>query len=190
MIVVVISTSSSKVSVALFQGEAAIGNAAETAPRAASGAALRLLRKLLEENGLTVRDIDLFVADVGPGSFTGVKVGVTLAKTFAFALGKKCAGISAFDLIGQVPVAIPARKGHYFLKTSTIEIVPEDDPRIKSAAGYGPAFCGREQFPDASRAADFIGKLDAVSAEELLPNYILEPSISQPKIPYKERVLE
>lgn len=190
MIVAVISTSSPLASVALIRDGEIIGSKSENAPRAASGTSLKLLLEELRDNGLTIKDVNLFVADAGPGSFTGVKVGVTLAKTFAFALDKKCAGISAFDLIGEAPIAIPARKGQYFLKTTSIEVVPDADPRIQDATGYGASFKDRERFPDASRAESFLDRLNPVAPEELLPDYILEPSISQPKVPYKEQVSE
>ncbi len=181
MIILVISTSSPTASVALFRDGKAIGHGFEVAPRAASGAAIRVLRRLLSENGVEVKDVDLFVADVGPGSFTGVKVGVMLAKTLAFALGKKAAGISAFDLISSGAAAIPARKGQFFLRTAGVEVVPDTDARLKSAS---------MAVPDAVRAEALLPTLRLVEPEELLPDYVLEPSISQPKVPYKTQVPE
>ncbi len=51
----------------------------------------------LAENNTTLKDIECLVCGTGPGSFTGVRVGVMYAKTLAFALGKPVIGISSFD---------------------------------------------------------------------------------------------
>lgn len=47
------------------------------------------IQKLLDKHKLSVREIDEFEANPGPGSFTGIKVGVTIANTLNWALGKK-----------------------------------------------------------------------------------------------------
>jgi len=53
----------------------------------------------LKDARVTLRDIDAFVVGIGPGSFTGVRVGVTMAKTWAMALQKPVYGVSSFDAL-------------------------------------------------------------------------------------------
>lgn len=60
----------------------------------------------LASNGATLRDIDCLVCGTGPGSFTGVRVGVMYAKTLAFALGKPIIGISSFDATAYEDITI------------------------------------------------------------------------------------
>lgn len=48
---------------------------------------------------LSPADIDLFGAVVGPGSFTGVRIGVTTAKAMAQTLGKPCIGVDALEAL-------------------------------------------------------------------------------------------
>ena len=48
---------------------------------------------------LTVSDIDVFGAVVGPGSFTGVRIGVSTVKALAHAAGKPCIGIDALEAL-------------------------------------------------------------------------------------------
>ena len=60
----------------------------------------------LAENNATLKDIECLVCGIGPGSFTGVRVGVMYAKTLAFALGKPVIGISSFDAAAYEDITI------------------------------------------------------------------------------------
>lgn len=54
-------------------------------------------QKLLEQLELSVRDIDLFAAAHGPGSFTGLRVGIAAVKGFADSLKKPAVGVSTLQ---------------------------------------------------------------------------------------------
>jgi tRNA threonylcarbamoyladenosine biosynthesis protein TsaB len=58
---------------------------------------LPLIDTTLRSAGLAAGDIDLFAAAAGPGSFTGVRIGVSIVKGLAFTAGKPCAGVSAME---------------------------------------------------------------------------------------------
>jgi len=60
---------------------------------------LPLIDALLEETGLRLSDMDLFAADTGPGSFTGVRIGVSAANAFGFSCQKPVMGISALEAL-------------------------------------------------------------------------------------------
>lgn len=60
---------------------------------------LRRLEWLLQERGLSMAQISAVAATIGPGSFTGVRVAVTVAKTLAFSLKAPLIGISTLDVI-------------------------------------------------------------------------------------------
>lgn len=47
------------------------------------------IKELLEENNLKVSDIDMFIPNPGPGSFTGLKMGVTISNVLNFMLKRK-----------------------------------------------------------------------------------------------------
>jgi tRNA threonylcarbamoyladenosine biosynthesis protein TsaB len=56
-----------------------------------------LLKRFLEHLGLTLRDVDALAVGIGPGSWTGTRVGVITGKVLAFATGKPISGVSSFD---------------------------------------------------------------------------------------------
>jgi len=68
------------------------------------------IERLLARHQLTVRDIDCFASASGPGSFTGVRVGLTAAKGLAEATGKKVIAISNLQALawhGTRPLRAP-----------------------------------------------------------------------------------
>ncbi len=76
----------------------------------------------LKQAGMKPQDCDFFAAVTGPGSFTGIRIGISAAKGMAFASGKKLLGVTSFDLIaynvdscGNFAVAIDAMHGMYYL---------------------------------------------------------------------------
>lgn len=75
---------------------------------------------LLAAHGVRLGDIGLFAAAAGPGSFTGVRVGLTAAKGLAAASGKPAAGVSnlqALALLGEGEcraAVLDARRGEIF----------------------------------------------------------------------------
>jgi tRNA threonylcarbamoyladenosine biosynthesis protein TsaB len=63
------------------------------------------LRDLLLRNGVRLEDIDCFAAASGPGSFTGVRVGLACAQGLAEALGKPAAGVSNLEALATFGTA-------------------------------------------------------------------------------------
>ncbi|MCP3858275.1 MAG: tRNA (adenosine(37)-N6)-threonylcarbamoyltransferase complex dimerization subunit type 1 TsaB, partial [Phycisphaeraceae bacterium] len=76
---------------------------------------------LLAETGHPVRDVDLVAVSLGPGSFTGLRVGVAAAKGLAFGLACELPGVSTLDVLasnaiglreGSVVPILDARRAH------------------------------------------------------------------------------
>ncbi|MCL5103969.1 MAG: tRNA (adenosine(37)-N6)-threonylcarbamoyltransferase complex dimerization subunit type 1 TsaB [Armatimonadetes bacterium] len=65
------------------------------------------IEQMLADAGLEPKDLDGIVVSLGPGSFTGLRIGVTVAKSLAYALGKPIAGVPTLDAIavGAAPCA-------------------------------------------------------------------------------------
>jgi tRNA threonylcarbamoyladenosine biosynthesis protein TsaB len=58
-----------------------------------------MLNAMLETSGITINEIDAFAVSAGPGSFTGVRIGVAAVKGLALAKDAPCAGISSLKAL-------------------------------------------------------------------------------------------
>jgi tRNA threonylcarbamoyl adenosine modification protein YeaZ len=85
--------------VALADESGLLGDWTGELGNAVAGPVLEALAQLTHKSGWTLDDVDLFAACTGPGSFTGVKIAVTLAKTLAYAHSKKVIGVTSLDAI-------------------------------------------------------------------------------------------
>jgi tRNA threonylcarbamoyladenosine biosynthesis protein TsaB len=78
------------------------------------------LARLVDAHGLRIADIDLFAVAVGPGSFTGLRIGIATMQGLAVGNGKPLAGVSALDAIRDavglpdVAVWMDAGRGQVF----------------------------------------------------------------------------
>jgi tRNA threonylcarbamoyladenosine biosynthesis protein TsaB len=59
------------------------------------------IEQLMKETGVNPADLDRIVVAKGPGSYTGVRIGVTIAKTLAWTLKKELVGISSLEVLAQ-----------------------------------------------------------------------------------------
>ena len=78
------------------------------------------IEEALEKADLKKEEIDVFCCCLGPGSFTGIRIGVATAKALAYAFKKKILGVTAFDALAydntdEFSLAlIDARHGHAY----------------------------------------------------------------------------
>ena len=66
------------------------------------------IREALENLGWSSRDVELVAVASGPGSFTGLRIGVTTAKVFAYAAGSQIIDLNTLEVIAaQCPSHLP-----------------------------------------------------------------------------------
>jgi len=105
-----LDTSSPAGSVAIVRDEIALGVISTRAEENYSSRIFRHLEFLLGDLTLKLDEFDLFAVSAGPGSFTGLRVGLTAAKGWAEVYRKPVVGVSALEA-----VAFQARAGNTVL---------------------------------------------------------------------------
>ena len=95
MLILALDTSGKLASVALLQDGKLLASETRDSMLDHSRTLLPMCNDLLAQQGFTLRDIDLFAAVIGPGSFTGVRIGCAAVKGYAWSTDKPCIGISS-----------------------------------------------------------------------------------------------
>lgn len=103
---------------------------------------LSMIEHMVENrSGMALNDMDAFVAARGPGSFTGLRIGIGVIKGLAYALGKPALGVSSLDGIGfrfahsSLPVCVmmDARRNEVYTATYWFEngtLVSKSDEQV------------------------------------------------------------
>lgn len=85
-----------------------VGDVAIAGPERTAQMLAPRLREMLEKIGWEAKSIGLVCVAVGPGSFTGLRIGVTTAKTLAYAVGAEVVGVNTLEVIAnQAPPSEP-----------------------------------------------------------------------------------
>ena len=116
-----IDTTSEFASIALAEGDRVLEEVALESPDGFAHVVFPEIERLLARHHLTIGDIEGFAAAAGPGSFTGVRVGLTVVKGLAEATGRRVVAVSNLQAVaafGTGPLRAPvidARRGEVFV---------------------------------------------------------------------------
>ena len=83
MKVLAVDTSSTVAAVAIIEDEVLLGEYSVNNKKTHSQKLMPMIKELMESLGITPGDIDIYAASVGPGSFTGLRIGVTSIKVYS-----------------------------------------------------------------------------------------------------------
>jgi tRNA threonylcarbamoyladenosine biosynthesis protein TsaB len=98
----------------------------EAMERGHAEAIVPMVARVIEDSRVDFEDIDRIVTTIGPGSFTGLRVGISAARGFGLVCGRPVVGVSTLDALAApyvtdtetVPIvaAIDARHGNFYLQ--------------------------------------------------------------------------
>jgi len=139
-----VDTSTEACSVAVLcstENEQIINDHFMLAPREHTQKILPTIEQVIKQSGLTLSDIDVIAYGRGPGSFTGVRIGISIAQGLAYGIEKPIVGVSTLQAMSQeayknnqakhVYAAIDARMGevyfaHYCLADGLMIVVDQE----------------------------------------------------------------
>jgi tRNA threonylcarbamoyladenosine biosynthesis protein TsaB len=126
-------------------------------------ALFEMVERLLNETGTRLTDVELFAAATGPGSFTGIRVGLAAAQGWAKAFGRPVCGVSVLEAMVEAArptgyTALPvldARRGEFYLAVFRRDVLLEK----VSASAEEFSLCGEGRVLDPAQIATLVGEL-------------------------------
>ena len=107
--ILLIETSTALCSVALAQDGTVTAYRESSAPKAHASLTAVFIQEMLQERGITLADCNAVCVSKGPGSYTGLRVGVSTAKGLCFGSGKPLLAVGTLDtLVAQAATVIPS----------------------------------------------------------------------------------
>ena len=201
MYILAVETSTEKASVCVLKDGEKVSYFSADGTRAHNRLLFGMIGDALKDAGITVREVDIFADGTGPGSFTGLRVGVSAVKGMAIGAGKKIIPVRSIDAAalavfedhpddGFAEILLEGRQKDYFHarykragadvdKISEIIVLPYGENCYINgvrAGNVAPEFTGTAPYkggyyPDAYH----IAKLAFVRRESASSDYSFEP---------------
>jgi len=106
MLILAFESSAKPASVALVRNGQLLSQYSQCSALTHSRTLLPMAEDMLKNAELTIDDVDMFAVAHGPGSFTGIRIGVSAVKGLAWASDKKCVGVSTLEAMAWNGVAV------------------------------------------------------------------------------------
>lgn len=179
MNILAFDTSNLSMSIALKKDEKVIGEINIDNGLVHSVQFMPFIEDLFNKLDFDKKNLDLIVSTIGPGSFTGIRIGVATANAFSLALGIKVLGIVSLDALamnmaffdGIIIPAIDAQRGNYYTSLYRYEngLTKIEDYCVKS---YEEIFDYVENSPEkCAILGDIANDIDLPKKAIALPDY-------------------
>ncbi|MBI5637916.1 MAG: tRNA (adenosine(37)-N6)-threonylcarbamoyltransferase complex dimerization subunit type 1 TsaB [Nitrospinae bacterium] len=191
-----VDTSSRLGSVAIVDGETVVGEISSDAAASFSRQMLGMIETLLARHGMALNELDAIAVAAGPGSFTGIRIGLATAEGISLAAGVPVAGVSSLEAAasaartrGRIAAALDAGGGKVYHALfdaggdGLTRITPDTfSPRAAIAHETGPRV--GDGWPDtaalnvsvaagaALRAGELLAAGAAMETLRAVPNYV------------------
>ena len=172
--VLAIDTCFARCAVALAEQRHAVevvASDAQATMRGHSAMLAPMIEKALRDAAWRTSDLDLLAVTIGPGSFTGVRIGLAMARGLAMTLGIPIAGITTTDALllgaaqadrlradGTIVVAVESGRGDYFMA------LPDAAPFAATAQTLAARLSGRLAILVGDGAQHLVGELRDLGA--------------------------
>lgn len=107
MIILALESTAVAASVALTRDGVLLAESTVNRGNTHSETLLPMVEAIMNRLDLNISDVDVFAVSAGPGSFTGVRIGVATVKGLAFGSGKPCVGVSSLESLAENLAVIP-----------------------------------------------------------------------------------
>ena len=183
MLILAFETSAKAASVALMDGDKLLGESYQNTGLTHSQTLLPMAQDLIKSCGYTPQQVQAVAVAAGPGSFTGIRIGVAAAKGFAWGKETPCYGVSTLEAMalnlgvyeGYVVSVMDARRSQVYTATflaeqGTLTRLREDRAISLEALGNELKICEKPVFlvGDGSN-------LCYNTLSETVPNLVLPP---------------
>ena len=144
-VILAIETGTRAGSVALARGEEILASRLGDASSSHSQDLVENIDAILREARVELSAVDLLTAAIGPGSFTGLRIGLATAKSLAVSLDRRCVGVSTLGAVAhaagtpeRIVALLPAGRGEVFAQMFAAHsdvVEPLDEPAHISPQG-------------------------------------------------------
>lgn len=202
MISLFIDTSLDDVVASLVEDDKILSKKIENTPNMHSVYATSYVKKAIDLANVDANAIDKIMVVNGPGSFTGVRIGVTIAKTYGYLIKKNVTPVSSLKAMalsknhdGYIMSLISARRNNYYMglyDKNNEEVIPEqftDGNRIlELISEYKPILVsndynviGTEKVSkvelDILSIVNYYKDRESINYHKLVPNYLKQPQV-------------
>ena len=206
MISLFIDTSFSNVSISIVKDNKILSIIQKNIPNMHSVYTTKFVKDVLDEAGIDANDIDNIMVVNGPGSFTGVRIGVTIAKTYGYLIKRDLTLVSSLKSLaissnynGTIMSIIPANKTNYYVgiydkdynsimdeccvkNNEVLELCNKYNPYI---VGVDTSVIGKYKINkvnlDILKIVDYYLDKEKVNPHAALPNYLKLPQALEDK---------
>lgn len=151
-------TATNAVTAALVDGDRVVASRSVVDARRHTEILMPLVAELFDEKGVARSDVDAIAVGVGPGPFTGLRVGITTAETLSLVLGRPAYGLCSLDAIAHEVVAAADAPSDFLVATDARR---KEVYWARYSGGHrttGPAVHKPADLPDDARALPVAGR--------------------------------
>lgn len=193
MISLFIDTSLEDVSIALVKDDKELSLIHENIPGKHSIYVTKYIDDILKENNLSPESVDEIIVVNGPGSFTGIRIGVTIAKMFAYLENIRIVTITSLKarVIGEksnyLLTTIDAKHENYYVglydeNYNTIEEKFSNEEEIEKLINkFSPKIVDREKPYNVEEIVKYSKKLESENPHSVNPIYLKLPEAMEKK---------